>query len=188
MSCKEQAFYRTLIQVTKAVNRSLDPAKALAAVAEAAAKAMEVKACVIRILDKEKTHLLPGASHGLSAGYLRKGPVEVSKSGLDRDVLAGKTVYLKNITEGGAFQYPERAKEEGLCSALVVPLTLPGGRIIGVMRAYTAEEREFAADETDFLTSIAEISAMSIENAMLHQALKRDFDLHTEFIYRTFED
>ena len=33
MSCKEQAFYRTLIQVTKAVNRSLDPAKALAAVA-----------------------------------------------------------------------------------------------------------------------------------------------------------
>jgi hypothetical protein len=29
---------------------------------------------------------------------------------------------------------------------------------------------------------------MSIENAMLHQALKRDFDLHTEFTYRTFED
>jgi signal transduction protein with GAF and PtsI domain len=188
MASKEQAYYKTLIQVTKAVNRSLDPAKALAAVAEAAAKAMEVKACVIRILDKEKTHLLPGASFGLSMGYLRKGQVEVKKSGIDQDVLAGKTVFLKNITEGSSFQYPERAKQEGLCSVLVVPLTLPGGRIIGVMRVYTAEERNFAEDEVDFLTTIAEISAMSIENAMLHQALKRDLDLHTAFIYRTFED
>ena len=53
---------------------------------------------------------------------MRKGPVEVKRSGLDGEVLSGKTIHLKDATADGRFQYPESAKAEGLVSVLSSPL------------------------------------------------------------------
>jgi FOG: GAF domain len=84
------------------------------------------------------------------------------------------------------FQYGKAAKDEGIVSVLVVPLRVED-KPVGVMRVYTDEKRVFNAEEEEFLTSIAALSALAIENARLHQALKREYESVLSFDYRTFD-
>ncbi len=186
MNEKECAYYRTLYEVAKGINSSLDPVKVLGAIVEQAAKALSAKACSIRLLDRQGKTLLASTSYGLSKGYLRKGPVEVAKSRLDQETLSGQVVQIRNAGADPRFQYPEEAKEEGITSVLVLPLTVED-RAIGVMRIYSSEERVFDQDEVDFATAIANLSAIAIENARLHQALKTDYELLTAYDYAIHE-
>ena len=124
-----------------------------------------------------------GAHYGLSDGYIRKGPVMVDESGLDKKALKGQTIWLKNAQTDRDFQYQEKAKTEGIKSVLVVPLMVEK-KAIGVLRTYTARIRKFTRDEIRFLEAVANLSAIALENARLHQALRRDYDLLVEHEYR----
>ncbi|MFH1146463.1 MAG: GAF domain-containing protein [Pseudomonadota bacterium] len=187
MNDKEKDFYRALYEVAKVINSSLEPEILFKKIAESVTSAMKVKGVSIRLLDSPGKRLLLAASHGLSKGYLRKGPVEVGKSGIDQEALAGRVVAIQDVRTDPRFQYHEQAKDEGIISVLVVPLRVDD-RTIGVLRVYTPEYRDFAPDEMDFVTAIANLSAIAIENAHLHQALKRDYELLADFEYRLFND
>jgi len=63
-----------------------------------------------------------------------------------------------------------------------------GSRPIGVLRVYTGERRAFDAEEIGFLQAIANISAIAIENARMHQTLKRQMELINAYDYQVFED
>lgn len=182
-----ESYFRSLLAAIKAINSSLEPATVLSAIVEQAAKAMGVKGCTLRLLNRAGTHLKAGASYGLSREYLRKGPIEVAKSGVDRQVLAGETVVLQNVSRDERFQYPEAAREEQIMSMLVVPLMVEG-KAIGVLRVYAQEAREFDQTEREFLTGLADVSALAIENARLHKALKVDYEMLAAFEQRIFED
>jgi len=188
MAGKVQTYYRTLYEVSKAITSSLDPEEVLNIIAEQAAKALRAKACNIRLLDKDKEHLLAGAYYGLSKGYLRKGKIDIKKSGIDAEVLKGNNVYIEDACNDERFQYPEAAKAEGLASIMVVPLKHEEKKVIGVLRVYSEKVREFKEDEIEFLTILANISAIAIENARLHHALQTAFDLSNAFHYQTFDD
>lgn len=176
-------YFEALYDVARAVNASLEPAEVLGTIVRSVTRGLKVKASGLRILNRAGDTLLMGASSGLSQGYIRKGPVTVADSGLDREALAGKTIYIEDIQEHAGFQYPDRAKEERLHSLLVVPLMVEG-RAIGVLRAYSEEPRHFDGDETKFLEAAANLAAIALENARLHAALKRDYDLLVQHEFR----
>ncbi len=188
MKNNDRNYYRSLYEAARVINSTLEPGDVLSKITEQTAKALNVKACSLRLLDRAGKFLMPGAAYGLSKGYLRKGKVEVAKSGLDTEALAGKTVSIVNAGVDPRFQYREEAKAEGLTSILVVPLKLEEKKTIGVMRVYSAAERTFTEDEVEFLTIMANLSAIAIENARLHQALKTDYEMLSAFQYQTFED
>lgn len=187
MANKEKDYYRSLYEVARVINSSLDPTTVLEKIAEQVTLAMEAKACSIRLLDRQRKRLLMGAAYGLTKGYLRKGAVEVEKSGVDQEALAGEKVAIRDACTDPRFQYPEKAKEEGIASVMVVPLIVED-RTIGVLRVYSATCRDFAPEEIEFLTAIANLSAIAIENARLHQALKADYELLAAYEYRLFND
>lgn len=186
MGEKEGTYYRTLYELVRLVNSSLEPATVLGNIVEQVARVLDAKACTIRLVDRQGKTLLASAAYGLSSGYLRKGPVEIAKSKLDQQVLAGKVMQLADVCTDERFQYPEAAKAECLASILVVPLTVEG-RSIGVLRIYTAERREFGNDEVEFVSVIANLCAIAIENARMHQALKTDYELLTAYKYNIHE-
>jgi GAF domain-containing protein len=124
-----------------------------------------------------------GAQQGLSDGYIRKGPVLVEESGLDKKALGGKTIWLKNAQSDKDFQYQDKAKAEGIKSVLVVPM-MAEKKSIGVLRAYSERIRAFKPDEMKFMEALANLGAIALENARLHQALRRDYDLLVEHKYR----
>ena len=106
---------------------------------------------------------------------------------MDSDVLAGKLIYLRNVSKDAGFQYPSNAKDEGLVSVLSAPLTVEG-RPIGILRVYASEERDFSDEEKEFLKGVANISAIAIENARMTEALRCKYDLLTTYNYQIYED
>ena len=175
-----QDYFRALRDVALVINSSLEPKEVLHKITEQTAATMGCKASTIRLLDSTGRFLLPSAASGLSGTYMRKGPVEVKRSGLDGEVLAGKTIHLKDATADGRFQYPESAKAEGLVSVLSAPL-MADGKAIDV-------ERDFTPDEQTFMEAVAAISALAIENARLHEALRNNYELMAKHAYSVYED
>ncbi len=183
MTSKERDYFTALYEVAKVINASLEPAEVLEQIACCVTDAMGVKACSIRLLDARGKRLLMGAACGLSKGYLVKGPVLVRESGIDRKALSGKTIWIRDAQSDKGFQYTAEAKKEKIRSVLVVPL-LVGRKVIGVLRAYTREERKFDRQEIRFLEAVANLSAIALDNARLYNALKTNFDLVIEHKYR----
>ncbi|WP_294624953.1 GAF domain-containing protein [uncultured Bilophila sp.] len=180
-------YFHALLEVATVINSSLEPSDVLHKITEQTAKAMNCKASTIRLLDRSGKLLLASAAWGLSAGYMRKGPVEVAKSGLDGEVLAGKIIHLRDACSDGRFQYPESARAEGLVSVLSAPLMV-NGKAIGILRVYSSVERDFTPDECDFMGGVANIAAIAIENARMHEATKLNYELLTSYNYQVFED
>ena len=183
MQSKDKEYFKALYEVAKVINASLAPSQVLDEIVKAVAKTMKTKAASLRILGSRRQRLLMGAYCGLSEGYLRKGPVKVNESGIDQKALKGQCVYLADAQKDPDFQYNERAKQEGIRSVLVVPLRV-GKKVIGVLRVYTAKKRVFDEQEVLFLEAVANLSAIALENARLHQALKKDYDLLVAHEYR----
>ncbi len=183
----ERDYYGALYEVARVVNSSLDPETVFEKIARSVTVALGVKGCSIRLLDAQGKRLLLAASYGLSKGYLRKGAVEVEKSGIDREALSGQAVTIRDACTDPRFQYQDKAKDEGIASVMVIPLSVES-RVIGVLRVYSNECKDFASDEIDFATVIANLSAIAIDNARLHHKLKKDYELMAAFETRLFND
>ena len=176
-------YFAALYDVARVVNASLDPSRVLEEIVRCVTKAMNVKACSLRLLVAEGKRLKLGASYGLSSDYLHKGPILIKESGLDQKVIKGKTILIKNAQTDKQFQYGERAKAEGIKSVLVVPLIIEK-KAIGVLRVYAEETREFDEREVKFVEAVANLSAISIDNARLHENLRIECDLMAAHKYR----
>ncbi len=183
MKGKELDYFSALYEMAKVVNASLDPDRVLNEIVNFVTKAMSVKACSIRLLDSREKKLVMGAYCGLSDSYVQKGPILIEESGIDRKALEGKTIYVKNAQTDKDFQYMDKARSEGIKSVLVVPL-VADKKVIGVLRVYTGRVREFSEEEIKFLEAVANLSAIAIENARLHQMLKLRYDLMNAHKYR----
>ncbi len=183
MKIKEKDYFTALYEVARVINASLEPSEVLEKITCCVTEALDVKACSIRLLDTRGKRLLMGAACGLSKGYLVKGPVLVEESGIDRKALGGKTIWIEDAQSDRNFQYTAEAKKERIRSVLVVPLRV-GRKTIGVLRAYTKEERKFEKREIRFLEAVANLSAIALDNARLYNALKTNFDLLVEHKYR----
>jgi GAF domain-containing protein len=168
-------YYHALHQATLTISSSLELDQVLASVVMSITEAMQVKGCVLRLLNPRSGQLQLSAGYGLSSGYLAKGPVDVQHSPIDSEALSGQTVIIPDISEDSRFQYKEAAKREGIVSVLCVPLEVHG-KAIGVMRVYTSEKCVFHEDDIHFLTVLASLAALAIENANLYDNLKRSYD------------
>lgn len=135
------------------------------------ARAFDVKAVSVRLLDEDERTLKLMASYGLSDQYLKKGPVSAEKS--IAEALEGKPVVVKNATIDSGVQYRNEKKDEGIVSILCVPIKTRD-KVVGVLRLYSSEERVFTEDEIMFATALAQQGGLAIQNASLYLRLKED--------------
>ena len=168
-------YYTALYQVALTISSSLELEEVLQSVVTSITEAMQVKACSLRLLDERSGQLQMGAVYGLSGGYLAKGPVEVEHSPIDSEALKGSPVIIPDVSTDSRFQYREAARREGIVSVLCVPLEVRG-KSIGVMRVYTSEACTFHEDDVQFLSVLASLAALAIENARLYENVKQSFD------------
>jgi len=183
MKGKDVDYFAALYDVARVINASLEPSKVLEKIVQGVVRAMGVKASSIRLLDSRNRMLVLGAASGLSKGYVRKGPILIAQSGLDRKVLKGKSIWLRDAQTAKDFQYGAMAKAEGIRSVLVVPLMLEK-RTIGVLRVYADKIRKFRDDELKFLKAVANLSAIALDNASMHKTLQTRCDLMAAHKYR----
>jgi signal transduction protein with GAF and PtsI domain len=168
-------YFDALYQITLRISSSLHLDSVLNYLTEEAAKAVDAKASSVRLLDRDGQRLEMRAVYNLSESYLNKGPVELARSSVDREILEGHSTQLQDVTQDPSFQYPEEAKREGIVSVASVPL-IAHGRPIGVLRVYSGKRRSFDEPEMHFLTAVADLAALCIENARLYHRLREDYE------------
>lgn len=152
-----------------ALNSKLEVQHMLELAAAALAEQFELKAVHFRLLSRDQRTLDHIASHGLSQAFLDKGPVDAERS--IAEAMRGEVVLVTDCANDPRVQYPQRCVEEGIRSILTVPLETRG-QVIGVMRLFTAEAREFGKDEVELFEVAASFCSSAIVDCMFHRILR----------------
>jgi GAF domain-containing protein len=168
-------YFDALYQIMLRISSSLDLGNVLTYLTEEAARAVGARASAVRLLDPTGQRLEMQAVYGLSADYLNKGPVEVARSPVDQQILSGHATQLADVAHDSSFQYPEEAAREGIVSVASVPL-IAHSKPIGVLRVYSGEPRRFSDGDIRFLTAVADLAALCIENARLFDRIKQSYE------------
>ncbi len=129
------------------------------------------KAASIRELDAERRTLKLTRAVGLSEAYLAKGAIEIEKSGLDREALAGNVVAIDDVRTDPRLQYPQAAREEGIRSVIAAPLAYRDC-ITGVLRVYSADLHRASEGERLFLQAFGRLAARALIAAQRMEALR----------------
>lgn len=179
-----KSCFEVFSRITGELTSALDESIVLDDIARLTAEATGVKACAVRVLN-EKTRLFElSAVSGLSQAYLKKGPVDADHS--LAACLKGEIVHIENTANDPRVQYPEDAKAEGIVSILSIPMEM-AGRVIGVLRLYTSEPRNFSEDEIAFVRALADLGVLVLHHARLYSVLKGDHESLVENFHTWFE-
>jgi GAF domain-containing protein len=168
-----ERYYQELYEVAAVLNSARDPQAVLHAIVALVAKAIGAKGCSLMLLTPDRKVLLHTAAYGLSDWYVRKGPVSADKS--ISESLEGKAVAVLEATKDERVQYRQQARKEGIVSILSVP-TMLREEIIGVIRVYTGEPRQFSTEDIYFVGAVAHLGAIALENARLYEAVQKDYE------------
>ena len=165
--------YKILYAIAKELTSSLVADEVLNSIVESITKAMGVKGCSLLLLTPDKEQLIHSISYGLSDWYLRKGPIRADT--IIPEVLQGQSVAILHASEDPRVQYREEARREGIASMLSIPL-MPRGEVVGVIKVYTSEPRQFSHEDIDFLSALANLGAIALEKAKLYESLGQSLE------------
>lgn len=169
-----------LLHTARVTSATLSPSELLNRLARGAAQALGVGQASVRILQEDED-LMMVASFGLSQAYLDKGPVDLSHSDLDSEVLAGQPVFVQDTAADRRVQYPAAMAREGIGSILAVPI-IGRGKPLGVLRVYAAQPNHFTPPDAEFVMAIARQGATALENALAYDSLQKSEQARSQFV------
>lgn len=157
-----------LYEISKLLTSALDLDEVLNLIVKTTANIVGVKACGLRLLNKDTGEMVLRAAHGLSQGYIHKGRVFAWK-GVYKDVISkGQVAIVYDVATDPRFEYTEEAMEEGIKSMLSVGLLIQG-EPIGALSVYTDRHHHFTRNQVRIFKSIANEVAAVIEKAILYK-------------------
>lgn len=164
-------LFREFRDLTAALLSSLDSQKVIELILSKMQDLMKSKGCSLRLINETTRELELVSSRGLSDAFLEKGPVHADQS--ISEALQGEPVFIADAKTDPRIEYPAEMAKEGISTILSVPITAQD-RVIGVLRLYSAEPRQYGRDEAAFLSAVAEIAGVVIVNAKLYEQTKYD--------------
>jgi len=156
----------TLAEVSQAVTSPLYLGEMLGVVVEMATQVMHAEVCSLMLLDETGRELVPVATQNQNPAYANRPSIAVGHGITGQVVQTGQAAIVENVQANPHYLYPELARELGLVSLLSVPLTVRD-KVIGVFDCYTAEPHAFTRKEEVFFQTLANQTALAIENAQL---------------------
>lgn len=160
---RQIAELQTLAEISETVTSPIYLDEMLGIVSEMAAQIMDASVCQIYLLDDARS-ILQRYSSIETNGSPSEIPIDTGIIG--RVASSGKPIYVADLTDEPAFEEKELAREAGFVSLLAVPLSVRD-RAIGVLGCFTRTYRDFAEKEETLLVTLANQTALAIENAQL---------------------
>jgi GAF domain-containing protein len=186
MKKHDRDYFRAFVNVTKAISSTLDLDKVLNRILANATDALELKAGIISLWHKQENRLEIVSHLGVSQEFLDKGPVYADKS-IPRALTAKAPVVIPDIELDGQLQYPEACRKEGIKALLSIPMIFKD-EIIGVLRLYDDQVREFTAEDVEFVTALAEQGGIAVKNARYIDQVKKDHARELDDLWQWFSD
>jgi two-component system NtrC family sensor kinase len=160
-----EILFRVFRNISKSVHTSTSVNEVLNLVVRTTAEALHAKGSILRILNLRTDEFELSASYGLSEKYLAKGHVARKRLYVARSNQKSPII-IENVEIDPRVQYPREAREEGIRMMMDLPLVLAND-VVGLVRIFFAEAREFSKEELEFAEAIAEECAYAIDKAML---------------------
>lgn len=150
------------------VSCTLDFEEALETILDNVSTCLSVEASAIHLYDAASRTMDIVAVRNLSEDYIRRGPVPLAESPVDKAVLEGSIRSLPDMTREPA--YSKLTQSEGIRSAMCAPLKSKD-KTIGTLWAFSREPREFADEEINYLRILSSQGGVVLGNAKLYQSL-----------------
>ena len=169
-----ESCYNVLRYISASLNSNTQVKHVLHAVVMKVSELLNSKGALIRIFNLETQEMELGAAYGLGDHYLSKGPVssQVVITDLFRQ---NKAIIIRDILNDPRVQYPKEAWDEGIRMILDLPIFL-GNDIVGLLRVFFDEPREFSKEELNYIILIAERGAAVIQKAQLLETQQSRYD------------
>ena len=161
-----------LNRVAAALAGNMDLHQLLEVALDSVLATMRIEAGVICTLNWEKQELTAECHRGLSealAQSVRRAKLADVPMG-SQAVHTGRPVIMERIFEDS--RVSEVAKQEGIRSALSVPLLIHG-EVTGVLAVVSHHERRFQPGEVEILTNLGHQLGLAIRNATLYEEARR---------------
>lgn len=155
-----------LAQISKTITAPIYLDEMLSIVVEMAAKIMHARACSLLLLDEDRDELVMRASFGLSQAHAASAPVLLQNSLAGQAMLRGEPVMARDLRSDPLYRNKEFAQQEGLLAFLAVPFKVRD-RAIGTFNCYMGAAHTFSAREIELFSTLANQTALAIENANL---------------------
>jgi len=163
---KTTEYLRTFFDVNQTIFSSLSLKEILKVLVKKTVSALGAKAGSLRLMDEQTKRLELAASQNLSKKYLNKGPLSSDQS--IPEVMEGKVVLVKDAHNDSRIQYRAEKIREGINTILSVPVVAKD-KVIGVLRLYSEERRDFSDEEVEFVSALAEMGGIAIANAKIYE-------------------
>lgn len=168
----EQRFTElsTLLDTSRTVVSSLDPAIVLDRILEQSSRLLEAGVCAIVALDPVARKFRVQASRGLSEAYVRRLEIDPSEpdSPSMRAIRSREPIQISDTESDPTFVSSRpRARSEGYRSLLAVPLLTQHAPQAALI-LYRSEPHNFTEREIRLVWNFANHAAMAIENAALY--------------------
>jgi two-component system, NtrC family, sensor kinase len=169
-----ETFYHTFRDISKSVHSSTRVEEVLHLAVRKTAEALNARGSILRVLNLKTGELELSAAYGLSARYLSKGHVSSTKV-IQEFCEENRAIIIKDLETDPRVQYPKEAKEEGIRMMVDLPLYM-GQNVVGILRIFFENKREFSKEELDFAVAIAEQCALAIDKARLIEKQQIQYD------------
>ena len=154
-----------------------DPRQTADLTLKAAIELLDAPVGLIWLLDPEAEELELKATHGLWPGEWAMQRLKPGEGLAGMAAQSGRPFLSADITRDGRFLYRREARQKGLGAAVAAPL-ISRGRTVGVLNLYRKSPNRFSEEDKRLLMSLANLAAVSIENANLARAAQQ----RTEFV------
>ena len=162
---RQIAELTTLAKVSEAVTSPLYLDEMLDLVVEMAAKVMGAPVCSLRLVDDQRGELVVHATAQQPA-YWSKLLAQVNQPIAERVIAAKKPIAIENLEDEHPARDGALMRQEHLVSLLAVPLVVRE-KAIGVLSCYSNRPRDFGESEIALFSTLANQTALAIENARL---------------------
>lgn len=169
---KKNTILNEIYNLSLKIGSSLSLEEQLDIIIDVTNKFLNSNLTVISLFDERKMELKFKASKGdLLPGILCRDNVGIKESLLGKVIESGEPLIINDLNHP-EFKTHTSLSNQKISSLLSVPLKIKE-KIIGVFTCAYSQAMEFKEDQLKFLTLIASRSALSINNAQLHEEIKK---------------
>ncbi|MCQ9208165.1 MAG: GAF domain-containing protein [Omnitrophica bacterium] len=157
----------TVYTVSREVISTLDVQEVFSLIAKTVCAIINTKACILRMIDRDKKCMTIVSSHGISAKYIDNTPLKIGEGLSGIVATTGKPIACPQVTKEESVKYSYYINGEGYQSALGVPIVF-NNEILGTIVTYDNSMRNYTKVEVMLLSTFASQIAVAIKNAQLH--------------------
>ncbi len=162
-------FFHRYLYALADIHASFSLETTEAAVVRNAALLFNARGASIMIFNPSEESLVISATFGLSEAYRAKGAISPRQS--LGETVQRATVVVRDVATDPKIQYRDATLQEGIISIVGLPLTA-GSALVGSLRLYFAQRREFSLEEMEHLQALALQAGLALKKAFYFASMK----------------